>query len=145
MMITPQRAQDLIWVEPTFPPRRKRNVIFSLVNHKGSIYFVNNSIETLTHVLAESYGYVEGASVVNSPRYEYADVKPNEGVKIEYYDDIYDLDYMLGLYITVESEKWGKIEIAPHNFSKGGVRAQALVYDDDTTPLFVGLKEIKIK
>ena len=141
-MITPKRAQDLFWIEPTFPPRPKRNVIFSLINYEGSLYFVNNSLETLSSVSSKSYGYIEDASIVNNPQYDYTNVKPNEGVKIECYDGYYDLDYMLGLYITIESKKWGKVEIQPHGY-KGGVRPQALVYDDDTTPMFVALKEMK--
>ena len=42
----------------------------------------------------------------------------------------------------IESPKWGKIEITPKS-SKGGAKAQALVYEDGTTPLYVGLKTIK--
>lgn len=142
-MTTPKRAQNLIWIEPTFPPRRKRNVIFSLMHYEGSLYFVNNSKETLKKVEAHGYGYIEDASVLNCPHYTYTDIKSKEGVKVEYYDDSYDLDYMLGLYITIESEKWGKIEIKPHNFSKGGVRPQVLLYDDGTTPMFVYLSTTK--
>lgn len=142
-MRTSQRVENLVWIEPTFPPRPKRNVIFSLMNYKGSMYFVNNSAEILTSVFAASYGYAEDISTVNNPYYNYMNVKPNESVKVEQYDNMYDLDYMLGLYITIESKKWGKIEIKPRNFNKGGVQAQALVYDDDTTPRYVILKKIE--
>lgn len=141
-MFIPDRAENLQWVEPTFPPRPKRTVIFSLMNHNGCLYFVNNSNETLLSVSSDSYGYVKDAATINNPQVSYSDVKPNEGVKVECYDDFYDLDYILGLYITIESPKWGKIEIKP-NSSKGGAKAQALVYEDGTTPMFVGLKEIK--
>ncbi len=136
------RAPNLQWVEPTFPPRPKRTVIFSLIHHKGCLYFVNNSDETITAVSSDSYGFVENIATGNNPKASYHDVKPNEGVKVECYDDFYDLDYVLGLYIMIESPKWGKIEITPKS-SKGGAKAQALVYEDGTTPLYVGLKTIK--
>lgn len=50
---------------------------------------------------------------------------------------------MLGLYITIESEICGKIQIQPRSFSKGGIKTQVLMYEDLTTPMYVDIQTIQ--
>ena len=67
MIITPNRVQNLQWVDPTFPPRPKRNAIFSLIDYEGCLYFVNNSTETLSKVSSNIYGYIKDTATQNNP------------------------------------------------------------------------------
>lgn len=135
------RTTQLTWEFPDFPPRPiKREVIFSLMDFQGALYFVNDSEEILTSVSTESFGFVEDSSLENNPKYNYKDVKPKESVKVEQYDGYYDLDFVLGFNIYIESKKLGKIILYPP-FDKGGVKAQPLLYKEGT-PRFVSLKKV---
>jgi len=135
------RTNNLKWKFPEFPPRPiKREVLFSLMNYNGGIYFVNESDEVLKKLSNDSFGFVGEASIAGVSNYIYKDINPGESVKVEEYDDFYDLDYMLGFKLYIESEKLGKIMIKPP-MAKGGVKAQALVYKDGTTPKYVRLED----
>ncbi len=136
------RTTQLKWKFPEFPPQVvKREVVFSLMNFQGGLYFVNDSDETLKTVTSDSFGFIENSSIENNPRFNYSDVKSGESVKVEEYDGYYDLDYVLGFKIYVESNTFGKIIITPPA-KKGGVVAQPLLYKDDTTPRFVRIEKI---
>ena len=137
--MTAKRTTDLQWKFPDFPPRPiQREVIFSLMKHEGALYFVNDSDEVLETVSSDSFGFVEDASLEGNPHFLYKDVKPGESVKVEEYDDYYDLDYVLGFYIYIESNALGRVKITPP-FAKGGVRPQPLLYKDGTTPRLVDM------
>ncbi len=132
-------VQCLTWVEPTSPPRIIRNVIFSLMNYEGDLYFVNDSQETLAEVSTTGYGFVEDSMIENNVGYSYKNVEPKQSVRIESYDCFYDCDFVLGLYIYLHYKDGRKMRIDPRNFHKGGVRPQALIYDDLTTPRYVNI------
>lgn len=128
------RTMNLKWKYPVFPPRAvERDVMFSLMNYKGSLYFVNDSNETLDVVSSESFGFILDSSLEGSPKFYYENVKPNESVKVEEYDDFYDLDYVLGFDIFIQSANLGQVKIVPPP-KKGGVREQELLYKDMNTP-----------
>lgn len=134
------RTNNLKWEYPEFPPRTiKREVLFSLLNYKGALYFVNESDETLDVVSSDSFGLIEDSALEKNPKYYYENVKPNESVKVEEYDDYYDLDYLLGFDIYIKSKTLGNIKITPPP-KKGGVISQELVYKDLTTKRYVQLK-----
>lgn len=138
-MKTPKRIKNkLTWVEPTFPPRPKRKALFSLIAYGDELYFVNDSDEVLKRVSTESSGFfnVDNEMTVGlekNPDYSYADILPSEAVKVEEYDKVLDSDFVLGLDIFIESEKFGKIHIRPKSY-KGGVQSQPLMWDDGSFP-----------
>jgi len=133
------RVTHLTFKYPEFPPRPIiREVVFSLMKYKDGLYFVNGSDEILKTVLSEGCGFVEDSALENNPSCLYKNVKPDESVKVDEYDGFYDLDFVLGLNIYIESNRYGKIEIIPLA-SKGGVKKQALLYGDGTTPRYVRL------
>jgi hypothetical protein len=132
-----ERIMNLKWSYPDFPPRPiKRDVIFSLMYYNGALYFVNGSNEVLATVSSESFGFILSSSLENNPKFYYENVKPNESVKVEEYDDYYDLDFVLGFEIFIQSEKLGRIKIIPP-MKKGGVKAQELIFSDMSTPRYV--------
>ena len=87
-MSTITRFQDVIWEEPTFPPRPLRKVIFSLLTRNDGIYFVNNSKDILTRVRSDSYGFIDDGLVGNNPCFTYENVLVNEAVLVESSSDI---------------------------------------------------------
>lgn len=139
-----ERTMELKWSYPKFPPRSiKREVLFSLMNGKGGLYFVNGSAEVLDIVSTESFGFIEDSSLEKNPKYFYENVKPNESVKVEEYDDFYDLDLVLGFDIFIKSKSLGNIKIVPP-LKKGGVIAQELIFTDMTTKKYVRTEKIKM-
>jgi len=133
------RVTNLKWKFPDFPPRPiKREVLFSLMKYEGALYFVNGSDEVLETVSSDSFGFVGDAPLVKNPNFLYQDVKSGESVKVEEYDNYYDLDFILGFKIYIHSSSLGKIIITPP-MSKGGVIAQPLFYKDGTTPRYVSV------
>lgn len=137
-----ERTMNLKWKYPVFPPRAvKKDVIFSLMQFKGALYFVNGSDEELSVVSSESFGFVLNSSLENSPKFYYENVKPNESVKVEEYDDFYDLDYVLGFEIFIQSKNIGQMKITPPA-RKGGVKAQELIFSDMSIPKYVSIESI---
>lgn len=136
------RTTQLKWEFPEFPPRPiKREVVFSLMDFQGALYFVNDSNETLKTVCSDSFGFILDATIENNPKFNYNEVKPGESVKVEEYDGYYDLDYVLGFNIYIESVSLGKIVIIPP-FKKGGVISQPLLYKDGSIPKYVSVKKL---
>ena len=139
-----ERITQLKWKFPEFPPRpTKREVVFSLMDFKGALYFVNDSGETLKIVSSDSFGFVSDGVVEKNPKFIYNDVKPGESVKVEEYDEYYDLDYVLGFKIFIESNNLGQISIFPP-MKKGGVIAQPLMFKDGVAPKHVSIKKYQI-
>ena len=137
------RITNLRWIYPDFPPRPvKREVMFSLIQFKDALYFVNESNETLDIVSSQSFGFVENAALENSPKFHYKNVKIGESVKIEKYDDFYDLDYVLGINIFVQSNELKKIVITPP-LKKGGIKSQELLFCDNSISKYVDVRSIE--
>lgn len=137
-----ERTMELKFSYPTFPPRPvKRDVMFSLMYYRDGLYFVNGSDETLDIVSSESFGFVLDSSLENSPKFFYENVQPNESVKVEEYDDYYDLDYVLGFEIFIQSSNLGQIKIVPP-MKKGGVKPQELIFKDMTSAKYVSFEKL---
>jgi len=133
------RITSLTWEYPSFPPRPiKREVLFSLMHEGPQIYFVNDSNEVLSKVSVNTVGFVGDGSVTNESDKIYKDVKPGESVMLDEYDMVLDSDFVLGLIIEVESEKYGKMSINS-KMGKGSVPSQPLIYKDLTTPRMVNI------
>lgn len=139
------RTLQLKWEFPEFPPRPIiREVVFSLMNYKGGLYFVNESDDILKTVSSDSFGFILDSAIEDNPKFIYTDVKPGEGVKVEEYDNYYDLDYVLGFKIYIELNDIERIIITPPA-KKGGVIAQPLIYKDGTTPRYVRVERLSNK
>ncbi|MEA3490975.1 MAG: hypothetical protein U9R27_03665 [Campylobacterota bacterium] len=116
--ILDERVDCLKWVEPTFPPRVvEREVVFSLMRygqasmHGHALYFVNGSDEVLDVVSSDIGGFTGDLLTDDNPSFLYKSVLPHQSVKVEEYDGYYDLDYVLGLDLYIESKRYGKIKI----------------------------------
>ncbi|GLS84690.1 hypothetical protein [Paraferrimonas haliotis] len=127
------------------PPRtpETRLPILWLARDGGELYLVNNSKEPLEFVTASSGGFQtvddDVVSVSSSNHYEYKNVMPNEAVKVEEYDGYYDLDYILGVYIKVQSPQLGCLEIASPS-AKGGIGETVLLWDSGEAAKNVSIK-----
>ena len=92
------------------------------------LFLVNDTGETLRSVIVEGFGFVtvdDEVSSVGGPKATYTDVPPGAAVKVDAYDDFYDLDYMIGFSAIVEGITFG-----PRTFSalpqKGGLGEEVL-------------------
>ncbi len=136
------RTMSLKWSYPDFPPRPiKRDVTFSLMSHKDGLYFVNGSDEILDIVSSESFGFVSDSALETELKFYYEEVKPGESIKVEEHDDFYDLDFVLGFEIYIESKSLGKLKIKPP-MGKGGVNEQELIFNDMTTKRYVSVERL---
>lgn len=109
------------------------------------MYLVNLSDEILDFVVAGSGGCQttdEGAMAISdNGGVRYENVKPNEAVLVEYYDEYYDLDYLLQISLEVKSAKLGHIQIlSPAD--KGGVKTMVLLWDDGESGKYVNVTEL---
>ncbi len=140
-----ERTMNLKWTYPEFPPRPiEREVLFSLMDYKGALYFVNGGDEVLNIVSSESFGFIEDTSLEKGPQYFYENVKPNESVKVEEYDNFYDLDFVLGFDVFIKSKNLGNMRIGPL-LKKGGVKAQELIFKDLTLKRYVHMQKIEVE
>jgi hypothetical protein len=97
------------------------------------LYFVNWSGETLDSVIAGSGGFQtvddDVLSFSNDQGYVYRNVAPNEAVKVEVFDNYYDLDQMFVIAIEVRSRTQGFLRMTTGP-EKGGVSEQVLLWDN---------------
>lgn len=71
--------------------------------------------------------------------YDYTDVQPGYGVKVDEFVERYDCDYLIHTSISVESDRLGRLEIASP-MEKGGVRHCVLIWDDMQPGRHVGVR-----
>jgi len=149
----------LSWKEPSYAKDPNRKALFSLMYYGGDIpsdnssgvpstsylYFVNESDEILKKVSTSSGGFItideESAVPVEGENLTYENVLPNEAVFIESYDNFYDLDYLLGVTLYIQSDKLGKLRIRSIA-DKGGVKPQALIFEDGLPRKYVVVQKI---
>lgn len=127
---------------PPHPPEHRRP-IYWLTTAQASqgegapfcteLYFVNWSDETLSTVVAGSRGFQtiddDVLSFSNDQGYFYRKVEPNEAVKVEVFDNYYDLDQLFSVSIDVDSPTRGILHIIT-GLTKGGIPEQVLLWDD---------------
>lgn len=159
-MIEPKRIfNKLTWQEPSYVKDPNRKALFSLMYYeddnlidnssgvpsKSNLYFVNESDEILKKVSTSSGGFFtiddEHPVSVGGKDLTYENVLPNEAVFIESYDNFYDLDYLLGLTLYIQSDKLEKLRIRAIP-DKGGVKPQALIFEDGTVRKYVVVQKI---
>ena len=122
---------------PSIP---KRYPLFTLVYGPGGLYFVNESSEVVTSISTVPWGFHEELSLQGGDEFNYSDVQPGEGVLIqkamteEEAEEfvVYGQDFYRGIYLYLESDRFGKIRITPD--SKHRVDEQILIYADCGSP-----------
>lgn len=102
-----------------------------LARQGNELYLVNSSGGALDSVIADAGGFLtadDGAvPVTGNNRYNYRDVRPDDAVKVEEYDGLYDLDYILHIALRIRSESLGCIDIVSPA-KKGGVGETVLLW-----------------
>ena len=129
------------------PPRKaeKRTPKYWLIRERGNLYFINNTNDIIDFVSSSTVGFETCDDVVlpvSGKGYHYENVIPQEAVKIEEYDDFYDLDYVLWVEIVLKSEQEGTLQIQSPS-EKGGIKKEAvLLWNTGETGKFVSVKKI---
>jgi len=146
-------ANNFNWVNQYYASVKPelRNPILWISNmdktegHGREMFFVNTSGETLDYVMAGGGGFTtsdDGAVPVNSSGYKYENVKHNEAVKIEEYDEYYDLDYVMQIVLEVKSPNLGKLKILSPS-EKGGIHSVILLWDNGDAGRYVSITELE--
>ncbi len=115
------------------PPRKPelRRPLFWLMRDGNELFFVNSSDEVIDSLIASSAGFVtqdDDVATVSSPDYKYANIAVNEAVKVDNYDDYYDLDYVIQVVLKLNHPKLGNLEIYSPS-KKGGLGETILLWD----------------
>ena len=127
---------------PPHPPEYRRPIYWLATTevsqgegapYATELYFVNWSGETLNSVIAGSGGFQtvddDVLSFSNDQGYVYRNVAPNEVVKVEVFDNYYDLDQMFVIAIEIRSRTQGSLRMTTGP-EKGGVSEQVLLWDN---------------
>jgi hypothetical protein len=127
---------------PPHPPEYRRPIYWLATTevsqgegapYATELYFVNWSDETLNSVIAGSGGFQtvddDVLSFSNDQGYVYRNVAPNEAVKVEVFDNYYDLDQMFVIAIEIRSRTQGSLRMTTGP-EKGGVSEQVLLWDN---------------
>ena len=149
MLITNDRIKNLqgyVYPENVMknPAIVKKKVKLSLQKIDNKFYLVNGSDEVLKKVKAENWGYGDVLTMEDDTLHIYENVEPNEGVLV--YEpikdaEIYWSDFVIGIYIYIESEQLGSIRINPHVRNKNQFFEQPLMFDDNTSKRYVDIVE----
>ena len=132
---------------PREPENKPENPPWLWLCRIGSdLYLVNSSGDVLDEVSANSGGMqtIDNSAITleSNANYSYQNVKPNQAVKVDEYDDYYDLDALIQVYITVRSPTLGNIKIRTP-LSKGGIdRNTALLWSKTDISEHVGVVEL---
>ncbi len=130
-----ERRRIIVEFDP--PKLRKeetRRTLFWIKRIGEEAFLINDSYESLTYVRASSSGFtssednahmLEAATVI-----EYQDVLPGEAVKVEEYDEFYDLDYILQIHIQLQSLSFGVLNMLTEP-AKGGAKDQVLLWQEN--------------
>ena len=127
---------------PYRKPENRRPILW-LAREKNDVYLVNSSEETLDFVIADGGGFfIDDDDIVTfgGKKYEYKNVKPNNAVKVEEYDDFYDSDFFLQISLRVQSQKLGCINILSPT-KKGGIGETVLLWDTGESGKYVLVQE----
>ena len=122
------------------PSVPKRYPLLTLVEGEDGLYFVNESSEVIKSVSTTPWGFSGELSLQGGEEFSYSDIQPGEGVLIQRGMTkeeaeifvVHGKDFIKGIYIYLESERFGKISICPD--SKYWVNEQILIYTDGGSP-----------
>ena len=152
MKMKNKRVQSkFVWVAPekrksrfggSMPPRKPelRKPLLWITRDGRELFLVNVTGESLRLVTASTGGFItcdeDVGTIENNFSYRYENVLPDEAVKIEEYDDYYDLDYVLQTAVIIESESLGCIELRTPA-EKGGNKEMVLLWDNGEVDVFM--------
>ncbi len=133
-MVYSSVISDRLYHWPNPPYKKETRIpIYWLARRGLELFLVNSSDETLDLVSVGTGGCATTddsvVSITDEVGYIYHDVKPNEAVKIDEYDDFYDLDYLLQVSLRIESKKEGVLDILTWP-EKGGIGETVLMWNN---------------
>lgn len=148
----------ILWVPPEkrqsrfggpMPPRKPetRTPALWVYRWNDELFLVNASGEALASVSSSVVGFISADEVTLATEpntlVTYLDVRPGDAVKVEEYDGFLDLDYVLGVNLTIESDGLGLVEI--HSpMEKGGIAGEAvLLWRDGSAGKNVSIQTIR--
>ena len=117
-----------------FPPRKPetRSPLLWIERIGNELFLVNATGEILESVYAGTGGFQtcddDVVHVASKSSYLYKNVKPNHAVKINEFDGLYDLDYVLQEVLEIKSKTLGHIKILTPS-KKGGIGETILLWD----------------
>lgn len=118
-----------------FPPRKyeMRMPIFWLIRKGNELFFINDADETLDSLEIESNGFQTcdnlAVEFFNDEVHCYQNVKSHEAIKIDEYDDFFDLDVFFQLTFRIKSKKRDiNIAMLP---KKGGINELVILWNTD--------------
>jgi hypothetical protein len=113
-------------------PAEMRRPLLWLARDGDELYLVNASGETLDDVVATGQGFAgldaEVIEMSGTEAYDYRNVKPNDAVKIDEYDEFFDPDFILNVCVEVRSARLGTLALVSP-WEKGGVSETVLLWD----------------
>lgn len=132
-----------------FPPRNpdNRTPVFWVACYQNEVYFVNNSHEILDYVRTEVAGVQtcdDEIFTISDTDYSYQNVKPNDAVKIDEFDEINDSDYLLQISLVIKSKKHGEVHMRTSPV-KGGFCESVLLWDSGEIGKYISYSIINSK
>lgn len=134
-----------------FPPRKPDHripllrVIRQSAGEGSELLLVNGSgapIQKITVFKVGSFTADDKVVVLeNDEGFAYIDVPHGSAVKIDQFDDYYDLDYIIGFSLEIESEKLGKLSVNCFG-AKGGMRDHVLLWDTCEEGRGIGISKL---
>lgn len=105
---------------------------------------MNDTGETLDSVTTYRTGFTTADDdvlvIVDEEGLTYRQVPPGAAVKVDQYDDYYDLDYVMGLDLRVVSAALGAIRIGAMG-DKGGIDEAVLLWDTGEPGKDIGIEK----
>lgn len=96
------------------------------------LFLVNSTGETISSVVVDKGQPAPQSNWPNdfgADSYQYKDIAPNEAIKVDEYDDYYDLDFLIQVRVKVTSPTFG-ITVLRAPLTKGGISSDTvLVWD----------------
>jgi len=143
-MAEPKVIEQFPEEAPVDARKGRKGVLWVDKNRDGEIFFVNSSQETLSLVSADSGGFQTCDDTVlpisSTEGYHYRNVIPGSAVKVDAYDDYYDLDYVLQITIRVQSPGLGEVDIVCPP-EKGGISTMVLMWDNGELGKYVTIRK----
>ena len=113
---------------------------------ENDVFLVNDSTEVLSVVRAGSNGlFTSEDAVVNledNNDTRYTNVQPAEAVLVDRFHDIYDLDFLLFLTLSIDSPAFGKLELTT-SLEKGRIAEQVLMSEGLTFAKGLNVQKIE--
>jgi hypothetical protein len=127
---------------PPNPPEYRRPVFWLATRNETEgegapfstgLYLVNWSGETLSRVTSGSGGLQQADDAVltfaSDTGYSYEAVAHDEAVRVELFDNYYDLDSLFAVSVTVHSPSLGVLRLST-GLEKGRISEQVLLWDN---------------